>query len=178
MGVYALIDPQTESVMYVGKAKHIGARFRQHYDTRRGTDAKSDWIRRLARTGLKPRITVLERCDTVDAMNAAERKWNQKYKALGQAELNIATGGTSRVGANVPNTPRENWMGIARNARHVRALLHEIAGDAMNASPNHYQSILKIGAEVKSELELIARRVRETSPEWKDVYEALTDTTQ
>lgn len=65
--IYALIDPRTKSVMYVGKTKNTLLR-RLYCHVRiakrgRPKTKKRDWILSLVSLGLKPEIKLLEICD-------------------------------------------------------------------------------------------------------------------
>lgn len=88
-GVYALIDPKTNLVRYVGRSVNIGARFNAHKKGKKNLPV-SIWIRSLANSGLLPKITVLEFHDKPEDIEAA---WIKHYKDNGQADLNLHDGG-------------------------------------------------------------------------------------
>ena len=93
--IYALVDPRTCLVRYVGQtveprrrvAEHIGrtgsARNRSHRD---------NWIRSLLKLNLKPHLEVLEQVPP-DQADQAERFYIALFRALGTDLLNVADGG-------------------------------------------------------------------------------------
>lgn len=88
-GVYALIDPRTKLVRYVGRSVNIGARFTSHRSSK-GSLPVNRWCQKLKMDGLRPIIKVLEFHNKPEKVEA---KWIKHYRATGQCELNLHDGG-------------------------------------------------------------------------------------
>ena len=61
--IYALADPRTRDVRYVGKTSDLDARLNGHAcEARRSPKAtpRLTWLRALAKDGVRPEILVLE----------------------------------------------------------------------------------------------------------------------
>lgn len=178
-GVYALSDPETGRVMYIGKSVDIDFRYRQHISMYADDNnlRKAEWLSRLLRKGLEPTLTVLRRCQTESEMSAAERELIRQHKALGEAELNISSGGASRSSDRVLNTNHEEWFQFADTYGAARELLLIVAKDAGRmASVQHLDAFRKLIRKLDQEVNRINTRLRAKFPEWEDVSEALKST--
>lgn len=88
--IYALIDPRTGDVRYVGATTDVQRRLREHL-RRKEFRYCSRWIQSLLAEGLTPCVWVLEVVG--DGWQRAERRWIEMFRGLGMAECNIADGG-------------------------------------------------------------------------------------
>jgi len=88
--IYALSDPRTEQVRYVGKTVRLDARVKDHLRDR-GTNRKARWLTALVAAGLEPLVTVLQR--GTDDWQAAECAWIAHYRAAGADLTNLTPGG-------------------------------------------------------------------------------------
>lgn len=99
--VYALRDPRTDRIRYIGKANDLEARLTSHLrDARRRRTPVYDWIRSLMRKGLVPRIELLEQAEE-SSWKAAEVRLIAQHRASNPDLLNLAAGGDQ------PYCPRE-----------------------------------------------------------------------
>lgn len=74
--IYAMVDPRTHAVMYVGQS--IDPKSRLHsYKQRKGTKVK-EWIDALRTEGLKPEMRILAEVGTEDAYRV-EHEWIETY---------------------------------------------------------------------------------------------------
>ena len=88
-GVYALLDPVTGIIAYIGQSKNISKRYSQHVKSCANKALKS-WICRLSNAGMSPDMIILEESDSpVDA----EKHWIDRAKAAGIVLFNIHEGG-------------------------------------------------------------------------------------
>jgi hypothetical protein len=89
--IYALIDPRSGDVRYIGKANDSGKRLKSHIrDSRRRTTPVYWWIRSLAKSKLEPDVLVLSQCEDWEA---EERRLIASARSRGVRLLNLADGG-------------------------------------------------------------------------------------
>jgi hypothetical protein len=89
--IYALIDPSTQAIRYVGLTRDVKARLRRYRD-RPHTKHLCNWFSSLKDRGLFPALEVLEVTDDQGA-DACERKWIAHYRSIGADLINLTDGG-------------------------------------------------------------------------------------
>ena len=90
--IYALTDPRTGAVRYIGKANDPAKRLKGHMrDARRRQTPVYAWINKLVRLGMAPGLLVLE-ADCAD-WRESERRLIAEARARGDRLLNVADGG-------------------------------------------------------------------------------------
>ncbi|KKK73915.1 hypothetical protein LCGC14_2889040 [marine sediment metagenome] len=92
--IYALIDPTTNRIRYVGKtAQTLQKRLKEHLSPARlkKDSAKNVWLRSLK---VRPVIVVLEECTKKEA-EASEIFWIRLLKMTGNDLVNSTIGGNS-----------------------------------------------------------------------------------
>lgn len=93
-GVYALVDPrEPERVRYVGSSQHMAKRLVDHANSLTGkADAeRKHWVRNMRESGCSPVMVLLEEVSAGKAsfeMHLVERNWIERFRSLGQADLN------------------------------------------------------------------------------------------
>ncbi len=92
--IYGLVDPRTEQIRYVGQTKDIKRRLRNHLnDAKRGVKShKHSWIRKLLVEKVKPKITVIEKCNSRNA-DEREEYWIVYYRETEAGLTNQTDGG-------------------------------------------------------------------------------------
>ena len=90
--IYALSNPETKEICYIGKTNNIDVRYKQHcYGNTKNLNL-SNWIKNLQSRNLAPQITVIEECSDIN-WEEREKHWISYY---GLANLlNIQDGGKS-----------------------------------------------------------------------------------
>jgi hypothetical protein len=89
--IYALCEPATGEVRYIGKANDAQARLKSHIrDSNRRNTPVYAWMRSLARAGRRPALRVL--LDS-ERWQDDERRLIAEYRAAGARLLNVAEGG-------------------------------------------------------------------------------------
>lgn len=91
--IYALADPDTQEVRYIGKADNPQKRLKRHiaqYEPK--ATHKSNWIRSLLDQGKTPALLVLEEAPR-ESWQECERKWITHYKGKGARLTNTTAGG-------------------------------------------------------------------------------------
>lgn len=101
--IYALIDPRTGTVHYVGATMNLRLRFRSHCDTSKHEGSrKTEWVRDLKACGLLPEVLVLQSGKGVGNAADAERKWIKHFRGLQPALTNVMNGGYSPIRSGQP----------------------------------------------------------------------------
>ncbi len=90
--IYALLDPRTDEIRYIGKTVNPNARLRQHIKTRRTVTHCTLWIDTLLAESVKPVMKVLETCDKSNG-STQERWWIAEGKKAGLRLTNLTDGG-------------------------------------------------------------------------------------
>lgn len=99
--IYALVDPTTDEIRYVGKSIRPKERLQNHCAEKSRT-WRTNWIRSLAALGQRPRIRILEILDRDDDWQKAEREWIANLRNHGARLTNCTSGGDG-----VPDLPPE-----------------------------------------------------------------------
>lgn len=85
--IYAIIDPRSDRIFYVGQTCDFDARRRQHIE---GSDQLSGFlVRQMAVNGFVPLFTVLEQRKTKAEALAAEIFWIELLMSRGASLLNV-----------------------------------------------------------------------------------------
>lgn len=92
--IYALLDPSTGKVRYVGKSDHPDKRLLGHCSLDGFNPWKDRWIAQLKEAGLSPVLKVIEECYRA-AWPERERHWINHYREAGLGLTNITEGGDS-----------------------------------------------------------------------------------
>ena len=107
--IYALSDPRTGEIRYIGKANDSAARLKDHLREKRLRTPLYAWIAKLRREGVTPAMDVQCICDT-EVWQEHERAVIAQGRADGLRLLNVADGGDE------PHCPTEVR---AENARKL-----------------------------------------------------------
>lgn len=116
--VYALIDPESKLIRYIGKSSSGLARPKQHmrpyyYDK---AFRVSRWVKSLVNRNLSPTIHVLELVSDRDRLIPAEVWWIAYGRCLGWPLTNLTDGGEGNYGWN-PSEETRTRMSIANKKR-------------------------------------------------------------
>ena len=138
--IYALRDPKTGAVRYIGKANCARKRFASHLrDSRRRDTPVYRWIRKLASIGMVPELMILISVPP-DQWEAAEMAAISKAKAMGIKLLNVAEGGDEPFCSHeVRSANGSRNVGLMLKAsRPVRKLLNYFAHQIKFFKTNPY----------------------------------------
>ena len=110
--IYALIDPFTFKVRYIGKTINLKQRFRTQMNERSNTH-RCNWIISLASKGKKPTQVVLQELKPDEDWQAAEMKWIAIAKKYGWDLVNGTDGGDGVTNVSGDGKLRmlETWKG-------------------------------------------------------------------
>lgn len=110
--IYALIDPDTNQVRYVGKSIRPELRLQNHMNDVSNCH-RSHWLQSLKRKGAMPRMVILETIEGEWPWQEVERFWIKRGRALGWPLTNNTAGGDGVDG--LPEEARERlrsaWLG-------------------------------------------------------------------
>ncbi len=158
--IYAIYDPISGDVRYIGKAKNSLTRFKQHLSSDRKTPLY-DWIRSLLRRGLVPKLSVL--MSSWD-WEASEVEAISQYRSDGFRLLNIADGG------NQPFCPRS--VRAANGASNAKRLHGDANRKRIWWLKRTFGDALKRGhlsEEIKGKLRYAAIKNPELFGEWSAI---------
>lgn len=99
--VYALSDPRTQEVRYIGKtATRLEGRLDTHFQpSSLKTNTKKDqWLRGMLKAGIAVEVDVLERCSGEEELNQAERFHIASWRFMGARLTNHTDGGDGAIG--------------------------------------------------------------------------------
>jgi hypothetical protein len=77
--IYALLDPSTNQIKYVGQTNDIDRRFNDHLSSSLNKNSesydtyKARWIRKLLSLDIKPIIKIIEECENLEQSNLKEK---------------------------------------------------------------------------------------------------------
>ena len=119
--IYALIDPFTNKVRYIGKSTNPQKRFNTHLNTNDGTHCHN-WINGLLNADAQPILEVIEEAEN-SIINELEQFWIAEYKRLGAKLTNLTPGGDGYpVGWKMSETAKQNLshakQGVPFSSKH------------------------------------------------------------
>jgi len=137
--VYALIDPRSHQLRYIGKALDVRQRDRNHFkQCRFDNSPKDEWIRKLRASGLRPDLIVIEGCTPAESA-AREKYWIARAHWRGIPLLNMKHGGQGRINtseetrARISASNKGKGHGPEWRAAHAAALRGRKASDETKA---------------------------------------------
>jgi hypothetical protein len=103
MVVYALVEPETNLVRYIGQSKNPRKRFIHHLFAVKDRNTYSKkWIASLKSRGLFPSMHILEYCDSQQDLDETEKAWISLGRELEWPLTNLCDGGSSGGGRFKP----------------------------------------------------------------------------
>lgn len=90
--IYALCNPRTDEVRYIGKTTNLRRRLSQYRCDPHSPHLRN-WFAHLKREGLEPKVKVLEEC--LFGLCEAEKKWIAHGRRKGWRLINLTEGGGS-----------------------------------------------------------------------------------
>ncbi len=117
--VYALSDPRTKEVRYIGVSVRPKARYNEHLSraVKGGNTHRDCWIRSLLIQEIRPDYSVLE-VTTADNWQERERFWIAEYRSSGHL-TNLTDGGDGLPGYVPTPELREKWSQMRRGVKYA-----------------------------------------------------------
>lgn len=93
--IYALIDPSTDEIRYIGKTvQRSDVRLQQHVESPTNANMRK-WIANLRAVGMEPKIRLITCCPIAEWQHH-ESRWIRWARELGARLLNVDPGGECR----------------------------------------------------------------------------------
>lgn len=148
--IYALTDPDTGDVCYIGKADNPDDRYRKHMlpSALRIRCRRTSWLRGLLNAGKRPGMTVIEEVP-YDHWQQRECYWIAFYRGLGVNLMNTAEGGSGGVKsewitAESRERMRQAQLGKTRDPDAIRRMADKRIG-----VPRSPETIAKMSQAMK-----------------------------
>jgi group I intron endonuclease len=132
--IYALLEPKTNEIRYIGKAKNLVIRLRKHVQSSKLKEKthKNNWVKSLLKSGEIFVSIVIDSALTDDELNEKEIKWISHYKTIGCRLTNATTGGDGgklspesilkMKETRKKNPPKPHWLGKKFEKEHCENL--------------------------------------------------------
>jgi group I intron endonuclease len=157
--IYALVDPRTNEIRYIGKSNDIRRRLRGHLEViDRYNTPTTSWLKQLRNLGLIPEIRILEEVP-IQIWEDKERWWIASFRERNINLTNVGRGGEGGNGSANPEETRRR-MSAAQKGRKKPP--------RSNEAREHYRQA-QLGK--KQSQETISKRIakvkgRKHSAEW------------
>jgi hypothetical protein len=118
--IYALRDPRTDEIRYVGKTIDMDWRLRCHKMCRAANKHLNSWIKILLNLGLEPKMEIIKET-TPEEWAKDELLWIKEMKAKGCDLINIREGGEGPTGWTQLSEETKRKISLANKGK-VRSL--------------------------------------------------------
>ena len=110
--IYALVDPSTKQIRYIGKSIRPRERLTNHCNEQSRT-WRTNWIRSVLAQGKRPHLLILEELAPDADWKPAERRWIAQGRKMGWPLTNCTDGGdgVSGLPAEIREKMRLTWLG-------------------------------------------------------------------
>ena len=112
--IYTLVDPKTSLVRYVGMAKNVEKRYKEHFTRLDKNTHKTNWIKQLLSQGIYPELHIQQKIK-MEYWQEAEQFWISYYRNAGYPLTNSTDGGEGTIGWHPTDEQRKkqsvNWTG-------------------------------------------------------------------
>lgn len=161
--IYALIDPISNEVRYIGKANDAQKRFKSHLsETRRNTPVYC-WIKSLRERALVPKLQIIAVCAEAD-WKEMERKAIASARESNARLLNVAEGGDEPFCPHEVRVANGKKAALSRVRSPENARIYRLKRDIGNLLKRGY-----VSEATKEKLRYAARK----RPDLFGIYAAL-----
>lgn len=106
--IYCLIDPRTNQIRYIGKAKNPSDRYRNHINSSRDKNThKRNWINNMRKEGVRPELLILDSVSSKEWI-FWERFYIGLYRSYGFNLVNHTEGGDGSTYGNITSFKKGN----------------------------------------------------------------------
>lgn len=151
--IYALCEPETLQIKYIGKSDQPQKRFYNHLNDRKTTH-KVNWLNQLKSKALVPVLKILEEVSKKD-WEEREKYWISFYKNLGNNLTNSTNGGdgvpfTQEIIAKISQSKLGHFVSeetrrkISKSKQNITEELRKKLSDAHKGKPIHINILLNL----------------------------------
>lgn len=163
--IYALSDPDTCQVRYIGKSIRPAERLQNHMNEVSNCH-RSHWLQSLKKAGKRPTITIIEQIAGDIPWQLSERYWIARGRKFGWPLTNNTDGGDGVPG--LPQETRDRMASIWRGRKHKPESLAKIS--AASSARRHGQETRQRMSDAHTGREIkwtgkIADKLRKFSPD-------------
>lgn len=147
--IYALKDPDSGEVRYIGKAGNPSNRLKEHLrETKKATHHRANWVRSLLKRGVAPVLEVVDEV-SLDDWKAAEAAYIEFYKENGAPLVNTVSGGMGGERGQVLSKESRARMSAARMGHLVSAVTRTRIGASKLGKPRSSETVAKMSMALK-----------------------------
>lgn len=147
--IYALVDPHTDEIKYIGKSNDPERRLRDHLRCEWRNVYKDRWVLKLKRQGEVPVLHVLEECPGTEWRDR-ERYWIAALLEAGCLLSNRTAGGDGLEGYNhspetrakMSESTKKSWANPETRERQTVAIRAALADPAVRAKISAWRKTL------------------------------------
>lgn len=168
--IYALIDPRTNEIRYIGKALNTRKRYNSHIcGSKSNKTHKDKWINNLLSCEKKPILEVLETCNEE---NCAEKEqyWIKYYREQGCDLTNLTDGGEGSVNPSeetrekLRNAALRQWSNVSNRKEQSDRLKKIFSNEAYRKEHSNRMKIILSDPKVRKKRS-ISQKKRLENPE-------------
>ena len=154
--IYALLEPNTETIRYIGWAIDVFVRYKRHFHKSELDKVchRTNWIKSLLTIGKKPLVQVIEKVSFYEWSNR-EKYWIKYYKDLGYDLVNSTPGGD---GGGHPMTPENKeklrlvHLGAKRSVEARKNMSDAHKGNRPNQATRDKMSDIRKGKPIPDDV--------------------------
>lgn len=146
--IYALIDPESQEVRYIGKTKNPNRRISQHInECSRIRTHKNNWILSLKNKSLRPIMTIIDEVES-DEWMFFEQWYIQLFKSWGCSLTNLTIGGEGGFNCIFSEETKRLIGNKSRGRKHTEEAKKKIS-EAFKGKklPDDHREKISIGAK-------------------------------
>lgn len=127
--IYALVDPETDQIRYIGKSIRPKERLQNHMNEKSNCH-RSHWLQSLKKKGLKPHLVIIEEIYGAWPWQESERYWIAYARKHDWPLTNNTSGGDGVSG--LPKETREKirqtWLGRKHSPESIQRIREAVRG--------------------------------------------------
>lgn len=147
--IYALIDPFTKEIRYIGKSIRPKDRLTNQCNEHSKT-WRSNWIQSVLKRGKRPQISILQSLENNEDWQEAEKEWIKKGKEMGWKLTNGTDGGDGLVNPSeeVRQKIIKTWTGRKHSEETKRLIGEKSKGRKHSEESKKHMSKLMKGRKI------------------------------
>lgn len=174
--IYALIDPESEEIRYIGKSIRPEQRLQNHINEPPTNCHRSHWIQSLKVRGLRPELIIIEEIRGAWPWQESERYWIKRCLAAGMRLTNNTSGGdgVSDLPPETREKMRKTWLGRKHKPESVEKIRRAVRGRKHTEKHRQHMSDIMTGRKIEW-VDKVARSLRRLSDRVPEIEGRLAD---